>query len=66
MNDDKLNERETAPIVGVKVKTLQNWRQLRRGPAFLKVGSRVFYRRADLDRYLDSCVVETNLQERPR
>ena len=28
--------------------TLSNWRHLRRGPAYIRIGSRIIYREADL------------------
>lgn len=46
------NEQETANRVGVKPKTLANWRSLGRGPAFLKLGARVVYDDADVDAWL--------------
>jgi hypothetical protein len=42
-----------------RVKTLQAWRQLRRGPRFVRIGRRVFYPRAEIDAYLANRMVET-------
>lgn len=36
------------------VKTMQSWRLKGTGPAFLKIGRLVRYRRADLDSWLES------------
>jgi hypothetical protein len=36
-------------------KTLAQWRSQGRGPAYLKTGGRILYRRSDLDAWLDSC-----------
>ena len=46
---DLIDEKEAAAILAVAVTTLRNWRALRQGPPFLKVGRRlVRYRRAEL------------------
>lgn len=36
------------------VRTLANWRGLGRGPRYIRVGGRPFYRRADLDVWIES------------
>jgi hypothetical protein len=36
-----------------KRKTLANWRSLKFGPDFIKIGNRIFYRRADLEEFLE-------------
>ena len=60
-NSDLLTEKETAePLLRVKVKTLQTWRALKKGPRFVRVGRRVFYPRAEIERFLASNLVETN------
>ena len=48
---------ETAQILGLSPRTLENWRNgdpPHRGPAFLYVGSRVRYRLLGVEAYLDS------------
>ena len=46
---DLVDEREAAKIIGLRVATLRNWRCLRKGPRYRKVGQRmVRYHRADL------------------
>jgi len=46
---DLLDEREAAAILRTAVRTLRNWRALRKGPRFRRVGQRmVRYHRADL------------------
>lgn len=50
---DLLTPDEVANILRTKTTTLANWRALRIGPSFLKVGGRlVRYRRADLDAFI--------------
>lgn len=39
---------------GVVVGTLAKWRHYGEGPHFVKIGSRVFYDRVDLDRFIDT------------
>ena len=36
-------------------RTLEKWRIVGGGPAFIRVGGRVFYSRRDLDQWLVSC-----------
>ena len=48
----RLSEREASSHLGLSVRTLQDWRQRRTGPAYSKVGRRVVYDRADLDAVL--------------
>ena len=40
--------------------TLALWRHYGRGPTYIKFGNRVLYRGADLQRFLDEHVVETD------
>lgn len=46
---DLVDERHAAETLGVSAKTLQNWRALRKGPRYRKIGARlVRYHVADL------------------
>jgi hypothetical protein len=38
------NERKTAKELGVALRTLRKWRQLGRGPAFIKFARQIHYR----------------------
>ncbi len=49
-----LNENQAAERLGLKVKTLQAWRQQGKGPAFIKLGRSVRYNHADLVAFLES------------
>jgi hypothetical protein len=53
--DRLLTDKEAPEIVGVKRKTLQEWRRLGIGPKFLRVSNRIFYRYADLIAFLTTC-----------
>jgi predicted DNA-binding transcriptional regulator AlpA len=48
-----VNDQESAEILGVAPQTLRNWRSLRKGPPYLKIGRVVRYREEDLIAYLD-------------
>jgi excisionase family DNA binding protein len=48
------DEHEAAKYVGLSVRTLQEKRRTGEGPVYLKLGSRVRYRRRALDVWLDS------------
>jgi len=50
---------EAAQYVGVAKATMDKMRQEGRGPRYVKLGTRVFYRGADLDQYLEGKVIET-------
>jgi hypothetical protein len=39
---------------GIEVGTLAKWRHYGRGPAFVRIGSRIYYDQADLDKYIDA------------
>lgn len=46
---DLVNENTAADCLGVAVRTLRNWRVLKKGPSYRKIGGRlVRYHRADL------------------
>lgn len=51
--DELLNPTQVATILGVPETTLSQWRYLRKGPRWAKVGRHVRYRRSDLGRWLD-------------
>lgn len=46
-----LDTNNAAPLVGVKPKTLENWRTLGLGPKFIKSGARVNYDPADIEEW---------------
>lgn len=59
--NELLTAREVAAILKVTVYTLENWRGLRSGPKYLKLGegirAPVRYKRSDVDAYLTSSSV---------
>jgi Helix-turn-helix domain len=58
-NPELLTERETAPLLRLTVKTLQSWRALKKGPRFVRVGRRVLYPRAEIERFITTNTIET-------
>jgi predicted DNA-binding transcriptional regulator AlpA len=53
-----VDEAGAAALLGIARGTLRNWRSQCRGPRYARLGRRVVYRRADLDEYLNACLVE--------
>jgi len=50
-----LNENQAAKYLSLQNRqTLANWRHMRKGPAYCRVGRRIIYRLEDLDRYLNT------------
>ena len=53
-----MTSREVADVLGVPLRTLDQWAYLGKGPAFIKVGRHRRYDAADVDQYVRSCRVE--------
>lgn len=58
--------RQVADQLGVKPKTLANWRSMGIGPRWFRVGGRVMYRQAEIDRWLAECEASTGPDVEPR
>lgn len=57
-NPNMLSRGQAADYLGVKKETLENWACTQRyGLPYIKVGRCVRYRRADLDKFIESRVV---------
>jgi hypothetical protein len=54
--DDHLDENRLAQRWSMSPRTLQRWRQDRKGPPFLKLGGRVVYRVFDIQAWENSRV----------
>lgn len=50
--DELLTTAQVADMLGLRVNTLEHWRTDGKGPRFLYVGSRVRYRRGDVDEWV--------------
>lgn len=57
-----LNTRATADVLGVTPEALRVWRHRGQGPVAIKYGRQVMYRRADIEAWLESCVINRPLQ----
>lgn len=53
-NIDLMTQEELAKLLGVKRNTLREWRRLKRGPAYIRILKGVFYRRTDVNAWLDA------------
>lgn len=53
MNAILLNTTEAAEVLRVAAITLHRWRNLGKGPPYIEMGRKVYYRRADLDRWIE-------------
>lgn len=53
MQDDLKSTRQAAAYIRLKKKTLESWRCQCRGPAYVKIGARIFYRTRDLDAFVE-------------
>jgi Helix-turn-helix domain len=51
-NPELKTEREAALLLRIKVKPLQVWRSRKKCPRFVRIGRRVFYPTAELERFL--------------
>lgn len=52
MDDHLFEPDKAASYIRTPTATLQWWRHMGRGPKYLKVGRRVFYRKSALDEFL--------------
>lgn len=60
LSESRLDVAGAAAYLGKSRSWLDKARMHGRGPRFLRVGGRVFYRASDLDTWLNKCVVETD------
>jgi len=49
--DEYLTEKETAAVLKVSPRTIQDWRLKKIGPDYLRLNRSVRYRRGDVDKY---------------
>lgn len=52
-----ISTKEAAEYLGVAAATLTSWRMRKENLPYIKLGSRVLYRIADLDKYLEKHLV---------
>ncbi|MCC7495901.1 MAG: helix-turn-helix domain-containing protein [Fimbriimonadaceae bacterium] len=54
-DENLLDENAVARILNLKPSCLRRWRMENRGPIFVRVGSRVKYRMADVQNFINAC-----------
>jgi hypothetical protein len=60
LNDkENLSPFEVEAIYGFSHGTLAKWRMEKKHFAFIKMGKYIIYKKSDIEKYLDSCVVPT-------
>ena len=52
MLDQLYNEKETAKLLSLSVKTLQRYRYNGGGPIYIKIGKSVRYKESDIEKYV--------------
>ena len=56
---DRIYQTDNPELLAIwKANTLSNWRYERRGPSYMKVGKRIYYRGDDLNTFLNRHRVE--------
>ncbi|MCB1824337.1 MAG: helix-turn-helix domain-containing protein [Candidatus Competibacteraceae bacterium] len=64
--DGRMSAQDAAKYLGLSYKVLCNQRSQGIGPSFYKAGKFVFYRKNDLDQWLESCRVGSTAEYRAR
>ena len=65
MQNDLMSERDLEADYHFSIPWLRRARRQRKGPAFLRLGKLVRYRRLDVERFLASRIVQTNQEDLP-
>jgi predicted site-specific integrase-resolvase len=52
MNSILLNTHEAAEVLRISAITLHRWRKAGKGPPFIEMGRKVYYRRIDLENWI--------------
>ncbi|WP_321336507.1 helix-turn-helix domain-containing protein [Breoghania sp.] len=60
MNTELMTVEEAATALRHSRHTLNRWRGAGTGPAFRKIGGRIFYTKADVESYIDGARVEND------
>lgn len=58
--EERLNSDQAAEMIGIQPKTLADWRSSGRAaqPKYLKIGNRVWYRKRDVEAWIEAQVVD--------
>lgn len=54
-----MSQEDLSALVCVTKETLREWRRLKQGPDFVRVGKSVFYRRQDVENWIAANVVQS-------
>ena len=58
INNDRMITEAAANYLGIKAATLRKWRCTKKeNISYIKIGSKVFYKKSDLDEYIERCKV---------
>jgi predicted DNA-binding transcriptional regulator AlpA len=61
MSEEKrFNHKGAASYLGIADQTLYNWRNQRRGPDYIRMGSKILYLKNDLDKFIESNKIKLN------
>jgi len=58
-----MTQEELADMCDVKVATVRMWRVKGTGPKFTRLGKQAFYRRADVDAWIESNLTQVEAEE---
>jgi excisionase family DNA binding protein len=62
MENELLNDSEAAEYLRLQRQTMAAWRCRGRGPSFIRVGRRVYYKKSTLDEWLERQTVVISSQ----
>jgi hypothetical protein len=54
---------KAAKVLDISVQTLRNWRHMRKGPTYLKIGRSVRYRLDDLNTFMENNRIDPDNQK---
>lgn len=57
-NDELLTIDEAAEILTIKAHTLNEWRRLKKGPPYVKIGVSVRYKKSDISNWIEERTVK--------
>ena len=60
---ERFDHKGAAIYLGIGVQTLYNWRNQRRGPDYVLMGSKILYLKSDLDKFIESNKIKLNALE---
>ena len=64
MLEDAITDKEACLYLGFSAGTLSAWRSLKVCPIpYYKVGKRIFYKKSDLNIYIESCYIAADLEQ---